>query len=51
MVLEAGATPLREPYRFPDGALFIAWAADPEGHPIQVAQRLRANSSMGVGIG
>lgn len=39
-LLEAGATALAEPYRFLDGRLLIAWAADPEGHPIQVVQRL-----------
>lgn len=38
-LLEAGATPLAEPYRFLDG-LLVAWAADPEGHPVQVVQRV-----------
>ena len=37
-LLEAGAAPLAEPAPFLD-SLLIAWAADPEGHPIQVVQR------------
>lgn len=39
-LLDAGATPMEEPYVFLD-RLLIAWAADPDGHPIQVVQRLR----------
>ncbi|MGN6332484.1 MAG: VOC family protein [Motilibacteraceae bacterium] len=38
-LLEAGAAPLVEPYLFLD-SLLVGWAADPEGHPIQVVQRV-----------
>jgi catechol 2,3-dioxygenase-like lactoylglutathione lyase family enzyme len=37
-LLAAGATPMSEPHVFLD-RLLIAWAADPDGHPIQVVQR------------
>ena len=45
-VLEAGATPMRGPHRFLEN-LLIAWAIDPDGHPIQLVQRL-AESSEGT---
>lgn len=38
-LLDAGATPLEGPHEFLDG-LLIAWALDPDGHAIQVVQRL-----------
>jgi catechol 2,3-dioxygenase-like lactoylglutathione lyase family enzyme len=38
-LLEAGAISLAEPHRFLDG-LLVAWATDPEGHAIQVVQRV-----------
>lgn len=38
-LLDAGATPLQGPHEFLAG-LLIAWALDPDGHPIQVVQRL-----------
>lgn len=38
-LLAAGARPLAEPHRFLDD-LYIAWALDPDDHPIQVVQRL-----------
>ena len=38
-LLDAGATPLEGPHPFLDD-LLIAWAVDPDGHPIQVVQRL-----------
>lgn len=37
-LLAAGATPMAGPHEFL-GRLLIAWARDPEGHPIQVVQR------------
>jgi predicted enzyme related to lactoylglutathione lyase len=37
-LLDAGATAMAGPHEFL-GRLRIAWAADPEGHPIQVVQR------------
>lgn len=37
VLLAAGATPMAEPHVFLD-RLLIAWAADPDGHPIQVVQ-------------
>ncbi|MGH3509523.1 MAG: VOC family protein [Nocardioidaceae bacterium] len=38
-LLDAGAEPLEGPHEFLAG-LLIAWALDPDGHPIQVVQRL-----------
>ncbi|NHA69286.1 VOC family protein [Phycicoccus flavus] len=38
-LLEAGAVELAEPHPFLD-TLRIAWSRDPEGHPIQVVQRV-----------
>lgn len=38
-LVDAGATPLAEPHPFLE-SLRIAWARDPDGHPIQVVQRV-----------
>ncbi|WP_409483399.1 VOC family protein [Arsenicicoccus dermatophilus] len=40
---DLGATPVHPPHPFLD-RLVIAWAEDPEGHPIQVVQAVSVNA-------
>lgn len=43
-LLQLGATPLHPPHPFLD-RLMIAWAEDPDGHPIQIVQPLSTPAS------
>jgi catechol 2,3-dioxygenase-like lactoylglutathione lyase family enzyme len=38
-LVEAGARPLSEPHDWLDGTLRLAWVADPDNNPIELAQR------------
>ena len=40
-LVELGATPLHEPQPWPDD-LLIAWVTDPDGHLVEVVQRVAA---------
>ena len=42
LALDAGAEDNRGPHPFLDGALSVAFVEDPDGHPIQLVQRIRA---------
>ena len=39
-LLAAGASSMREPHHVQDGALHVAWVADPDGNPIEVVHRM-----------
>ncbi|MCV2396406.1 VOC family protein [Actinotalea sp. M2MS4P-6] len=38
--LEAGATALRGPHPFRDGLLSVAFVEDPDGHPVQLVEKV-----------
>lgn len=40
LALEAGAADMRGPHPFRDGLLSVAFVEDPDGHPVQLVQRL-----------
>lgn len=40
--LEAGATAHTEPHGFLQGRLRVAFVEDPDGHPVQLVQRIRS---------
>jgi catechol 2,3-dioxygenase-like lactoylglutathione lyase family enzyme len=40
--LEAGATDHRGPHPFLDGRLSVAFVEDPDGHPVQLVQRVQS---------
>ncbi len=42
LALDAGATDYAPPHDFLDGSLRVAIVEDPDGHPIQLVERIRA---------
>ena len=49
-LLELGATPVRPPSPWL-GRLLVAWAEDPDGHPVQVVQQLDGPADESVELG
>lgn len=45
MALEAGAADRTAPHAFLDGRLRVAFVEDPDGHPMQLVQRVSSNAT------
>jgi len=45
MALEAGAADHTAPHAFLDGRLRVAFVEDPDGHPMQLVQRVSSNAT------
>jgi catechol 2,3-dioxygenase-like lactoylglutathione lyase family enzyme len=48
MALDAGAGDLAAPHPFLDGRLRVAFVEDPDGHPIQLVQRVNPKTNAGA---